>query len=95
MTEAPDSPYAEVGPVFVHADTCAGYSETGSYPADFRHRRQVFRSYSGAGDMLEAVVTTGADAERTLTELLADERAAVVHSRNIEAGCYMFAVRRG
>jgi hypothetical protein len=29
-------PYAEVGPVFVHARPCPGYRETGAYPAAYR-----------------------------------------------------------
>jgi hypothetical protein len=94
LLEAPDSVYAEVGPVFVHADDCPGYSEVASYPDGFRHRQQVLRSYSAAGDMLDAVITEGPDAEATITELFARPEAAVVHSRNVKAGCYMFAVYR-
>lgn len=40
--------YAEVGPVFVHADRCPGWSGTG-YPDGFRHRRQLLRAYDHAG----------------------------------------------
>ena len=95
LREAPDSVYAEVGPVFVHADDCSGYHEEGSYPEGFRHRVQVLRSYSAAGDMLDAVITEGPDAEAAITGLFARPDAAVVHSRNVKAGCYMFAVYRG
>jgi hypothetical protein len=94
LHEAPDSVYAEVGPVFVHADDCPGYHEEGSYPDGFRHREQVLRSYSSTGDMLAAVVTKGADAEAAIAGLFTNPEAAVVHSRNVRAGCYMFAVYR-
>jgi hypothetical protein len=94
LREAPDSLYAEVGPVFVHADECPGYHDEGSYPEGFRHRVQVLRSYSSTGDMLDAVVTEGAVAEEAIAGLFANPEAAVVHSRNVKAGCYMFAVYR-
>jgi len=94
LVEAPDSVYAEVGPVFIHFDECPGYEDTDSYPEGFRHRHQVLRSYTAAGDMLATSITSGQDAESAITALLADPNAVVVHSRNIKAGCYMFAIRR-
>ena len=94
LREAPDSVYAEVGPVFVHADACPGYREEGAYPDGFRHRVQVMRAYSATGDMLDAVMTEGAAAEEAIAELFTNPDAVVVHSRNVTAGCYMFAVYR-
>ena len=94
LQEARDSVYAEVGPVFVHADACPGYRDEWSYPEGFRHREQVMRSYSAAGDMLDAVITDGSAAEDAIGSLFANPQAAVVHSRNVKAGCFMFAIRR-
>jgi len=94
LTEAPDNVYAEVGPVFVHATACPGYPDTRSYPAGFRHRRQVLRSYTADGDMLDTTITEGRDAERAVASLLANPAAAVLHSRNVKAGCYMFRITR-
>jgi hypothetical protein len=93
LTEAPTSPYAEIGPVFIHADPCQGVPVSGSYPEGFRSRRQLMRSYRADGDMLDCEITDGSEAETTIEKLLADPAAAVVHSRNILAGCYMFAIR--
>jgi hypothetical protein len=94
LREAPDSVYAEVGPVFVHADDCPGYREEDAYPEGFRHRVQVMRTYSAGGDMLDAVMTEGAAAEEAIAGLLTNPDAVAVHSRNVTAGCYMFAVYR-
>lgn len=94
LEDAPDSVYAEVGPVFVHADDCPGYREDGLYPEGFRHRQQVVRSYTAAGDMLDARIVDGPAAETAISELLGAPQAAVVHSRNVQAGCFMFAIRR-
>jgi hypothetical protein len=45
--------------------------------------------------MLDAVISEGGAAEEAIAGLFADAEAVVVHSRNVEAGCYMFAVYRG
>ena len=86
--------YAEIGPIFVHADECDGYDDDGAYPEGFRARQQVLRSYTAVGDVLELTITDGANAEEAILGMLADPAAVVVHSRNVKAGCYMFAIRR-
>jgi hypothetical protein len=94
LEHAPDSVYAEVGPLFIHADDCLGYQDDGFYPEGFRHRQQVLRSYTEAGDMLDTTIADGKTAETAILKLLAVPGAAVVHSRNVQAGCYMFAIHR-
>jgi hypothetical protein len=86
--------YREVGPVFVHAARCGGYVERDAYPAAFRHRRQVFRAYDEAGRIADALLVEGAHAEASIEHLLASPRVAIVHSRNVLYGCYMFAIGR-
>jgi Protein of unknown function (DUF1203) len=91
-----DGPYAEVGPVFVHAEECPGYGSPSAYPEGYRHRRQVFRPYDHDGDMVyDALeIVEGADAEAAIARILARRDVAVIHSRNLLAGCYMFSIRR-
>jgi hypothetical protein len=86
--------YREIGPVFVHADPCDGYVEPNTYPAGFRHRRQVFRAYDKAGRITDAVLVEGAQAEAAIERLLARPEVATVHSRNVLHGCFMFAIAR-
>jgi hypothetical protein len=87
-------PYAEVGPVFVHAERCDGYAETGRYPQGFRHRQQLLRAYDARGRQVENVIADGVRAEFAITDLLRRPDVAFVHSRNVLAGCYMFAITR-
>jgi hypothetical protein len=94
LTDAPDNVYAEVGPIFIHAEECGGYHDAHAYPEEFRHRTQVLRSYTAAGDMHGTTIADGVHAETAIVELLDDPAAVVVHSRNVQAGCYMFAIRR-
>jgi hypothetical protein len=90
----PAGAYAEKGPVFVHADGCPGPAD-GSYPEEFRSRRQVFRAYNPAGEIVGGeVVGAGRGQEATAERLLADPGVAFLHSRNVEFGCYMFAIHR-
>ena|SRR5690242_12962287 len=84
----------EIGPVFIHADACEGYTEPNAYPAGFRHRQQVFRAYDKAGRIADALLVEGAEAEAGITRLLARPEVATVHSRNVLYGCYMFAIDR-
>ncbi|HYZ16311.1 MAG TPA: DUF1203 domain-containing protein [Candidatus Acidoferrum sp.] len=90
-----DGPYAEIGPVFIHAEECAPYAETERFPADFRPRRLTFRAYDGQGEIDDATVADGADAETVLQRLFARDDVAEVHVRNPAWGCYDFRVVRG
>lgn len=88
-------PYDEVGPVFVHAEECAGYAEPHRYPEAFRSRAQVFRTYRADGSISGGrLVQPDDDQDQAAAELLADPDVTVVHSRNIVYGCYMFAMTR-
>ena len=92
---ATEGPYAETGPVFVHADACEPYRRRDVFPPDFRSRRLVFRAYDATGSIHDATVADGADAEATLVRQFADAAVARVHVRNPAWGCYDFAVERG
>jgi len=88
-------PYAETGPVFVHAKACRPYRKQADFPADFRPRSLAFRAYDYGGSIHDAMLADGVDAERALAHLFRDERAATVHVRNPAWGCFDFAVERG
>ena len=88
----PEGAYAESGPVFLHADPCAGPDRPG-YPDEFRRRTQVFRAYSADGRIVGGrVVRPEDDQEAVAEELLAEANVAYLHSRNVVHGCYMFAI---
>jgi hypothetical protein len=88
-------PYAEVGPVFVHAEVCDGYDQPYRYPEGFAHRRQLLRAYDHCHRICDGLaVKDGSQAQRVLSWLLSRPEVDFVHSRNVEWGCYMFTVRR-
>jgi hypothetical protein len=90
-----NGPYAEIGPVFIHADVCEPYREAATFPPDFRKRTLVFRAYDEDGEIHDATLADGVAAEETLHRLFADPAVATVHVRNPAWGCFDFAVARG
>mgnify|MGYP000514468897 CR=1 FL=1 len=83
-------PYAETGPIFLHADTCARYPETDSLPPMLNTPDYIVRGYSkderivyGTG----AVTATGSIVPRA-GELLERDDVAYVHVRSARNNCY-------
>jgi hypothetical protein len=90
-------PYAEIGPVVIHASDCGGRTST-SLPVQFLSRPQLLRPYGydrriGYDDV---VIVDGDDSlPDVLVDLLARGHVDFVLARNVRAGCYSFtAVRR-
>jgi hypothetical protein len=89
-------PYAERGPVFIHAEPCSGYLTSDRYPPGLRHRQQVVRAYDHEGQIADGIlVSDGEHAMTVIGEMLARPDVALVHLRNVGYGCYNFSVRRG
>lgn len=90
-------PYAETGPIFVHADEteCQSYAAIETFPPDFRPRTLTFRAYDRDGAIAGATVAPGSAAETTLAAFFARDDVAEVHVRNPAWGCYDFRVERG
>ncbi len=90
----PRGPYAERGPVFVHAYDCGGPEHDG-YPDDWRSRSQVFRAYRHDGTIAGGeIVGPGDDQEAVALRWLADPTVAFLHTRNVVFGCYMAMLDR-
>jgi hypothetical protein len=90
-------PFAESGPVFIHAEACAGYASTGSYPPGYRDwPTMVFRPYHYDGSIAYDAIALGdgAGAEALIASMLADPAIEFIHTRNVYAGCYMFCIGR-
>lgn len=88
-------PYAETGPVFIHAEKCEGYNRPERYPADFRDWQQVFRCYNSGGDIVGGRLTRAGDSpEEVISELFVDPAVGRIHTRNVIYGCYMLEIRR-
>lgn len=89
----PGRPYAESGPIFVHADACPSYAATDEYPADFRSHR-VLRAYNATNDMIDAVVVADDQPEPVIAQLLQNPETAFLQARSVTRGCYTFGIER-
>jgi hypothetical protein len=95
-------PYAEAGPVFVHASACPGYNENDAYPAGYRDwPAMVFRPYRHHAELncdaiaYDAIEIGGGDAAEVLIgAIFADPTINFIHTRNVHAGCFMFSITR-
>ncbi|TXS55643.1 DUF1203 domain-containing protein [Streptomyces sp. t39] len=98
-TGAEPGPYDEVGPVFVHADPCAGPSSGPGYPAGLHGARRVLRAYDAGGRILGGTLVElpkerAGEVDGLLREVFADPAVALVHVRAVEFGCFMVEIRR-
>ncbi len=88
---ASDRPYAESGPVFVHAERCERYAAAGVYPEDFRGQR-VVRAYNGSDEMIDAIVSD--EPEATAEQLFGNSEVDFLQVRSATRGCYTFRMER-
>jgi Protein of unknown function (DUF1203) len=89
----PDAgPYAEIGPIFVHADACERYANSDTFPEDFLPRRLILRAYDHDGTIADAIVSAPGNAERDAVTLLAKPSIAEVHVRHVSYTCFDFKI---
>jgi hypothetical protein len=88
-------PYDETGPVFLHAEPCAGPANDG-FPDDYRGLPRVLRAYDARGHIVGGqVIDEGAsDPEQAIDDVFADPDVAFIHARALVAGCFTFAIER-
>lgn len=92
-TGADPGAYDEQGPVFIHAEECAGPDGDG---LAFTNVHRTVRRYSADGRILGGrLAGSGDDFASALREALDDPAVAFVHVRAVEYGCFLYEVRRG
>ena len=90
QTGAEPGAYDEQGPVFIHAEDCAGPQPDG-YPFAGAHR--TVRRYSAEGHILGGELVAAPDDE-AFRNAFDDPAVALVHVRAVEYGCFLYEVRR-
>ncbi|MEU3056939.1 DUF1203 domain-containing protein [Streptomyces griseus] len=100
-TGASPGAYDEQGPVFIHAEACAGPDpQRAGYPfarvgALRTVRRYDARGHIVGGRLLELPAEPGKGFDAALDEAFADPEVVLAHVRAVEYGCFHFEVRRG
>ncbi len=91
---ADTGPYAEVGPIFVHALPCEPYVDVAAFPADFTLRRLVLRAYDHDGRIVDAAVAEAGAAPEQAATFLSDDGVSEVHVRHESYTCFDFKIMR-
>ncbi|MGW3667674.1 DUF1203 domain-containing protein [Streptomyces sp. NPDC005141] len=92
-TGAEPGAYDEQGPVFIHADECAGPAGD---DLPFTNAHRTLRRYSAEGRILGGRLVPTPDAfDEAFTAAFTDPEVALVHVRAVEYGCFLYEVRRG
>ena len=89
------SVWREVGPVYIHATRCEGYTPTGRLPEQLATGPRVLRTYRADDTMNyehNTVVTEEADLEPIVGRLLCEPDVATIHVRTLAPQCFLYAV---
>ncbi|NUR09631.1 MAG: DUF1203 domain-containing protein [Nocardioidaceae bacterium] len=92
------SPWAEVGPVFVHRSGCPGYADPRRLPEQLRSGPRILRTYAPDGSLDYADITRvpdGEDLQPFLEDLLSRPGVDRVHVRADASQCFTYEVRAG
>ena len=91
-------PYAEIGPIFLHAEPCERYPVTGETPAMFFQReRYLLKGYHPNDRIFYGTgrIVPSADVAAAAAEILARPGVAYVHVRSALNNCYQCRIERG
>lgn len=91
-------PYAELGPVFIHADECAAHAPTEGLPERERRSKsgRILRGY-GADDRIvygTGIVVDNGEIEAQAAAILERPDVAYVHMRSATNNCFTLRVDR-
>ncbi|MDJ0756579.1 MAG: DUF1203 domain-containing protein [Ardenticatenaceae bacterium] len=91
-------PYAESGPIFLHAEPCTRHNESRELPKMFRRYKQLLiRGYNHDDRIIYGTgqVVIPGEAEAALSQMLENPQVAYVHMRSATNNCYQGRVERG
>lgn len=89
------SVWREVGPVYIHAAECEGYTPTGRLPEQLSTGPRVLRTYRPDETMdyeHNTVVTDQAELQPIIERLLREPGVATVHVRTLAPQCFLYTV---
>lgn len=89
-------PYAETGPIFIHAEDCGSYDSARVPPTMLNSSDYIVRGYD-AGDRIvygTGAVTPTAEIVSRAQELLATPEIAYVHVRSARNNCFQCRIDR-
>ena len=89
-------PYAELGPIFLHAEPCARHAGAAEIPAMLRSSQYLVRGYDGNDRIVYGsgqIVATERIREAA-AEMLRNDGIAYLHVRSASNNCYQCRIER-
>ena len=90
-------PYAEIGPIFLHAEPCERHADSETPPAMFHGwNRMLLKGYDTNHRIVYAVgdVVNVREMDAYAAELLGRKDVAYVHARHAQFNCYQVRIDR-
>lgn len=91
---ATDSPYQASGPIFIRKAALARAKLRSELPVQLRIRLLSIRAYDASGDMVDATVVEGAEADPVVRQFLETAEVAFLHVHFARRGCYAARIDR-
>jgi hypothetical protein len=82
------------GPVYIHADSCAPYSNVDQFPDGLRFIPMTLNAYAAGRKVIAQTRVTDGCVESAVDALFSDDEIDYIHVRNTEAGCFMLRIER-
>lgn len=82
------------GPVFIHADECNSFDDTGEFPPDLKEHALTLNGYARGRRLFAQEYVTDGQIESALVRVFSQSGVDYVHVRDTHAGCYDLRVER-
>ena len=90
-------PYAEIGPIFLHAEPCRRHPDTASTPVMFLGWERLLIKGYGADNRIvygTGVVVPIGELDEAAGKILSQEDVSYVHARSARNNCYQVRIER-
>jgi hypothetical protein len=87
--------YRQAGPIFVRRSVARARPAPGEIPPALHRRTLSIRAYDAAGNMVDADLVDGRDAEPLIERFFARSDVDYLHAHYARRGCYAAKIRRG
>lgn len=87
------TPYRQQGPIFIR-ETSARFTSVDVIPPALARRTLSLRGFDGAGMMIEADLTEGAEAPALIARFFANPVVAYIHAHYARRGCFAALIER-
>ena len=89
-------PYAELGPIFLHAESCPRHVDNGAVPDMLRSPQYILRGYNAEDRIVygSGQIVPTPEIPSAATRMFDDSRIAYVHVRSASNNCYQCRIDR-